>query len=136
MPNGWSCLCCFLGIFMYETEEDVVVPAKLIFDKSNVDDTYIRKQKNVNDQLFQKMNSYLLNIKLTLQENPRKFLDTKIIRENNTSTQAFTKLTKFPVHWSSNIPINHKQKSITSELHRAEKLTTNFEKKIRRIKKN
>ena len=66
MPNGWSCLCCFLGIFMYETEEDVVVPAKLIFDKSNVDDTYIRKQKNVNDQLFQKMNSYQLNIKLTL----------------------------------------------------------------------
>ena len=51
---------------MYETEEDVVVPAKLIFDKSNVDDTYIRKQKNVNDQLFQKMNSYQLNIKLTL----------------------------------------------------------------------
>ena len=66
MPNGWPCLCCFLDIFMYETEEDVVVPAKLIFDKSNVDDTYIRKQKNVNDQLFQKMNSYQLNIKLTL----------------------------------------------------------------------
>ena len=122
---------------MYKTEEDVVVPAKPIFDKSYVDDTYIRRKKNVNDKLFQKMNSYYLNIKLTLEENPRKFLDTKIIREINTiSTEAFTKLTKFPVHWSSNIPINHKQKSITSELHRAEKLTTNFEKKIRRIKKN
>ena len=136
MPNGWSCVCCFLDIFIYKAEEDVVVPAKPIFDKSYVDDTYIRRKKNVNDKLFQKMNSYYLNIKLTLEENPRKFLDTMIIREINTiSTEAFTKLTKFPVHWSSNIPINYKQKSITSELHRAKKPTMNFEKKIRRIKK-
>ena len=137
MPNGWSCVCCFLDIFMYKTEEDVVLPAKPIFDKSFVDDTYIRRKKNDNDELFQKINSYHLSIKLTLEENPRKFLDTKIIRDNNIfSTEAFTKLTKFPVHWSSNILINYKQKNITSELHRAKKLTKNFEKKIRRIKKN
>ena len=136
MPNGWSRVCCFLDIFMYKTEEDVVVPAKPIFDKSYVDDTYIRRKKNVNDKLFQKMNSYHLIIKLTLEENPKKFLDTMITRENNTiSTQAFTKLARFPVYGSSSIPINYKQKSITSELHRAKKLTTNFEKKIRRIKK-
>ena len=117
---------------MYKTEEDVAVPAKPIFGKSYVDDTYMRRNKNVNDELFQKMNSYHLNIKLTSEENPRKFLDTKIIRENNTiSTQAFTKLTKFLVDWSSNFPINYKQKSITSELYRAKKLTANFEKKIR-----
>ena len=120
---------------MYKTEEDVAVPAKPIFGKSYVDDTYMRRNKNVNDELFQKMNSYHLNIKLTSEENPRKFLDTKIIRENNTiSTQAFTKLTKFPVDWSFNFPINYKQKSITSELYRAKKLTANFEKKIRWIK--
>ena len=59
-----------------------------------------------------------------------------IIRENNIfSTEAYTRLTKSPVHWSSNILINYKQKTITSELHRAKKLTKNFEKKIRRIKK-
>ena len=121
---------------MYKTEEDVVLPAKPIFDKSFVDDTYIRRKKNDNDELFQKINSYHLSIKLTLEENPRKFLDTKIIRDNNIfSTEAFTKLTKFPVHWSSNILINYKQKNITSELHRAKKLTKNFEKKIRRKKK-
>ena len=136
MPNGWSCVFCFLVIFMYKTEENVAVLAKYIFDKSYVNDTYICRKKNVDDESFQKMNSYHLNVKFTLEENPRKFLDTKIIRKNNTiSTQAFTKLTKFPVHWSSNIPINYKQKSITSELHRAKKLATNFEKKLRRIKK-
>ena len=32
---------------------------------------------------------------LTLEENPRKFLDIEIIRKNNTiSTQVFTELTK------------------------------------------
>ena len=94
MPNGRSCV-----IFMYKTEEDVVVPAKPIFDKSYVDDTYICRKKNIDDESFQKMNSFHLNIKFTSKENPRKFLDTKIIRKNNTiSTQAFTNLTKFPVH--------------------------------------
>ena len=136
MPNVWSCICCFLDIFMYKTEEDVVVPVKPIFHKSYVDDKYIHRKKNVNDELFQSLNSYHTNIKSTLEENPRKLLDIKIIRRNNTiSTQAFTKLTKFPVHWSSNIPINYKQKSITSELHGAKKLAVNFEKKIRRIEK-
>ena len=121
---------------MYKTEEDVVVPAKPIFQKSYVDDKYIHRKKNVNDELFQSLNSYHTNIKSTLEENPRKLLDIKIIRRNNTiSSQAFTKLTKFPVHWSSNIPINYKQKSITSELHGAKKLAVNFEKKIRRIEK-
>ena len=94
-----------VDIFMYKTEEDVAVSTKPNFGKSYGDDTYIHRKKNVNDELFQKMNSYHLNIKLTLEENPRKFLDTKSIKKNNTiSTQAFT---KFPVHWSANIPINY-----------------------------
>ena len=71
--------------------------------------------KNVKDELFQ-------NFKTTLEENPRKLLDTEIIRKNNTiSTQVFTKLTKFPVHWSSKIPTNYKRNAITSELHRVKK---------------
>ena len=36
-----------------------------------------------------------------------KFLHAEIIRETNTiSTKVFTKLTKFPVHWSSKISTN------------------------------
>ena len=68
-------------------------------------------------------------------ENPRTFLDDKIIRKNNTiSTQVFTKLTKFPVHWSSKTPTNYKRNAITSELHRANKIATDFDKELRRIK--
>ena len=46
----------------------------------------------------------------------------------------FTKLTKCPVHWSFKIPTNYKRNAITSELHRARKITTDFDKEIRRIK--
>ena len=89
----------FSDIFMCKMEEDVVVPAKPIFYRGCVDDTNIHLKKNVNDELFQNLNCYHTNIKLTLEENPRKFLDTEIIRKNNTiSTQVFTKLTKIPVH--------------------------------------
>ena len=51
-----------------------MVPAKPIFNKRYVGDTYIRRKKNFNDKLFQNLNSYHKNIQLTLEENPRKFL--------------------------------------------------------------
>ena len=40
----------FLDIFMCKMEENVVVPAKPIFCKGYVDDTYIIRKKNVNDE--------------------------------------------------------------------------------------
>ena len=59
----------FLDIFVCKMEEDVVVPAKPIFYKCYVDDTYLRRKKNVNDELFQNLNSYHTDIKITLEEN-------------------------------------------------------------------
>ena len=53
------------------------------------------------------------------------------IGENNTiSTQVFTKLTKFPVHWSSKIPTNYKVNAISCELHTA----IVFNRELRKIK--
>ena len=60
-------------IYMCKIEEGVVVPAKLIFYKGYVDNTYIQRNKNFINKLFQNLNSYHKNIKLTLEENRRKF---------------------------------------------------------------
>ena len=80
-------------------EKELMVPAKPSFYKRFVDDTYIRRKKNVNDKLFLNLNSYHTNIKFTIEENPKMFLDSEIIKKNNTiSTHVFTKLAKFPVH--------------------------------------
>ena len=136
-PMGGPVSVVFSDIFMCKMEEDVVVPAKLMFYKRYIDDIYIGRKENVNDELFQNWNCYHTNIKLTLEENPRKFVDTKIIRKSNTiSTQVFRKLTKFSVHWSSKIATNYKRNAITSELHRATKIAKDFDKELRRIKTN
>ena len=116
-------------------EEDVVVPAKPIFYKRYVDDTYIRRKKKVNDELLQNLNSYHTNIKLTLEESPRKFLDAGIIRNNNSiSTQVFPKLKKLPVYWSSEIPISYKQMLLPVNYIETEKFVTDFDKELRRMK--
>ena len=83
-------------------QKDVVVPTKSIFYKRYVENTHVRGWKNIDDKLFQNLNCYCQNIKLTLGENPKKFLDTKLIKKNdNILTQLFTKLTKCTFHWSS-----------------------------------
>ena len=79
---------------MCKMEEDVVVPTKpILANVMLMIHTYIHRKKNVNDELLWNLNSYRKNIKLTLEKNPNKFLDTEIIRKNNIiSTQMFTKL--------------------------------------------
>ena len=66
---------------MCKMEGDVVVPVKTSFYKPYVDDIYVRRKKNVNDELFKNMNSYHTNIKLTLEVNAGKFLDSEINME-------------------------------------------------------
>ena len=53
----------------------IVAPLKPIFDKRYAYDTYVGRKKNTTDELFEKLNTYHDNIKLTIEENPRKFLD-------------------------------------------------------------
>ena len=59
---------------------DVEVPRKPLFYKSYLDDTYVYRKKNTRDKLFNELNSYHQNIKLTVVVNPSEFLDTELIR--------------------------------------------------------
>ena len=53
---------------------------KPIFYKRYVDDTYVKIKRNEEDTLFDASNSYHSNIKFALEQNPKKFLDTQIIK--------------------------------------------------------
>ena len=91
-------------------EDDVVAPLKPIFYKRYVHDTYVRRKKNTTDELFEKLNTYHDNIKLTIEENSTKFLDTEIVRHNSAIiTKVYTWSNRFPVHWSSKIPLRYKR---------------------------
>ena len=83
----------------------------------------VKRKRNKSDTLFDALNPYHPYIKFTLEQNPKRFLDTQIIKENNgVKTQVFSKKSKYPVHWSSKVPFHYKKNTINGELHRAKKI--------------
>ena len=82
----------FSDICICEMEEDLVKTLKAIFSKRYVDNTYVKRKFRQVDILFDALNSYQSNINFTLEQNPKMFLDTKIIKENNQiRTQVFVR---------------------------------------------
>ena len=49
-------------------------------------------------------------------------------------TKVYTRSNKFPAHWSSKIPLRYKRNAITGELHRANKIASNFSNETKRKK--
>ena len=68
---------------MTKTEEEVVKPTNPSFYKRFVDDIISKKKKDQPDLLFENLNNHHPNIKYTIETMPQKFLDTKIIYEDN-----------------------------------------------------
>ena len=122
------------GIFMSKLEKEVVYPTKPILYERYVDDIFNRKKKNEEDTLLPKLNSYHKNIKFTVENNLNVFLDTKLHLENGSYTTSVSRNGKLPMHWSSKVPKKFKRNIINNDLHRAEKLSTDFCNEIREIK--
>ena len=82
------------------------------------------------------MNIYHPNIYLTIEINPKNFLDTQVITKNGKIvTVVYRKSNKLPVPWSSNVPKLYKRNAINADLHRSKQISTNFDKEIYRFKK-
>ena len=118
-------------IHMIRMETDAVVPIRPIFYKRYVDDIYNRRQKNTCDVLCNAINNYHPKIKLTIETNPQRFLDTEITHINGTiETRVHRKKTKLPIPWTSNIPKRYKRNSIKTELYRAKRISSNFTSEV------
>ena len=117
--------------FMNKMEKDVVIPFKPTFYKWFVDHIYRQRKRNEPDELFDKMNSYHPNIKLTIEISSKKFLDTKILRTSN-QIQCFMyhKENKKLIHWNSAVPKSYKQNVIIGDAHRAKKISCDFDYEI------
>ena len=126
-PMGGSMSGIFADIFMHKLEQDIVVPRNPLFYARYVDDT--------TDELFVALNNYHPNIKYTIEENPKHFLDTDITRvDGSIHTSVHTKDNKYPVFWTSKVPKRYKRNAINGELHRAFKISSNFDKEVLNIK--
>ena len=124
------------NIFCVKMEFDVVKPLRPKLYKRYVDDVYSKRIKNQPDKLFEKLNNYHPNIKLTIEVNPSKFLDTEILIKNGIiETSVAVKESKIPSHWSSAVLKKYKRNAILGDLHRAHKISNNFELEEQHIKK-
>ena len=123
-------------IFMTKLENDVVRPFNPPFYKRFVDDCITKRKRNEHDKLFELINNYHRNIKFTIEIQPTKFLDTKLINENGSySTEVYRKETKLPVNWSSKTPKRYKRNAINGDLYRSYRISSNFNKEIELIRK-
>ena len=72
-----------------------------------------RQVKNTHDSLFEKLSNYHEKISFTIETNQKKFLDTRLLLENDIiKTEVYRKANKFPVHWKSQIPKRYRRNAI------------------------
>ena len=61
-----------------------------------------KRKRDKADTLFYALNLHHPNITFPLEQNPKRFLDTQIIKENNQiKTQVFVKKSMYSLYWSS-----------------------------------
>ena len=73
-------------------------------------------------------------MKFSIEEDPSHFLDTSLHRPDNvTTTSVYTKKHKFPVFWTSKIPNKYKKNAIRTEIHRAQKIGSDFNRELQRM---
>ena len=88
-----------------------------------------------NQKTFDRLNNYHPNVKLTIEVNSSKFLDTKLTNINGADKfNVCQKNTKLPSPWTSKTPKRYKRNTINGELHRSKRISSNFDKEIPLIK--
>ena len=101
-----------------------------------VDDSITKRKKNIDiDELFQNMNSHHMNIKLTVETNPTRFLDTAFSKnlDGSVTTKVFHKPGKLSIFWNSQIPKRYKWNNIRGDLHHAFKIASDFDAEVQTI---
>ena len=118
------------GIHMNRLAKERVMPLKPKFYKRYVDDTITKRKKNTDfDELFQNMNSHHPNIKLTVETNPTRFLDTAFSKylDGSVTVNVLHEPGKLPSFWNSQIRKIYKGNNIRGDLHRAFKIASHFD---------
>ena len=79
--------------------------------------------------MFNGLNNYHQNINLTLELNPKWFLDTNLEFQNSILiTSVYRKETKLRTPWDSKIPKKYKRNVIVGDLHRSKRISIDFTK--------
>ena len=132
-PMGGAISVVMSGIHMKSMEKDRVAPLNPKFYRRYVDNTVTKRKENTgDDELFPNLNSHHKNMKLTIESNPTRFLDTafNVNPDGSVTTKVFQKPEKFPAFWSSQIRKMYKWNNINDDLHRAFKIFSDFDAEV------
>ena len=125
----------FSDIYMVRMENDAVISSKPIFYHRFVGGIYSR-QRLGESVLFYQLNNYHPNIKLTIEVNPSKFLDSKLTNINGAYNSTFIgKNAKLSSSWKSKTPKRYKRNTINGDFHRSKRISSNSDEEIPLIKK-
>ena len=92
-----------------------------------MNDAISRRLKNTHDSLFENLNNYHEKIKFTIETNPEKFLDTRLLLENNIKkNEVYRKTNKLPVNLKLKIPKRCKRNAISGDLCRSWRISPDF----------
>lgn len=116
MYNEWPTLCYWVTCtYIVKLENDTVTQTLY---RKYVEDTFNKRKVKTSDILFEKLNKYNPKIELTIELNPNKFLDAKLICVNGIyNTMVNRKPTKLPMAWSTKMPRRYKSNTFIGELH-------------------
>ena len=119
----------FAGCSLNYMKEKVVGPRNPFFYAKYVDNTYIKGKENGEDELYNALNFFHNNIRITIEKNPKKFLDTHILKNINgiLAFKVVRENTQLPTHWSLAIPKLYKRNMIKRNLFRAIRIGSDFE---------
>ena len=99
----------FRVIYMVKIENVIVALLKSKLYRRCSDYLFNRRKKNVEDIIFDSLNNYYKNIKVTTEINPTKFLGTKLnYADGIYKTMVYMKTIKLPINWSSKGAKRHK----------------------------
>ena len=85
--------------------------------------------------MFDRLNNYHPSIKLTIEVNSSKLLDTKLTNISGAyKLNVYRKNTKLPSPWTSKSPKRYKPNTINGDLHRSKRISSNFDEEIPLIK--
>ena len=119
-------------IYITRTENELKKP---LFCRRIVDGMENTRKKKKNNSFFQKLDNYDPKINLIIEENPSKFLDAKIVNNNDSITiEVYKKTSKQSLYWPFRLTKRFKQ-NVSGYLHRTKRISFNFEMEIKLIKR-
>ena len=92
----------------------------------------LQKEKKKPD-LLERLNSYHPNNIFTVKENPDYFPNTAFTYDDKFNCRVYKKPGKLPTHWKSEIPTKWKRNCVTGALHRAKRISSNFDDDIKTL---